>query len=118
MISWKKNELLRTVETLIAAPSCCPELREAGRRYLSAVGSADERTAADALLREIREDLCTLDQTIPFFESEAAVGIFGAERARALAAHAREIRAKGAKWCDCAACAACVKILENASELA
>ena len=33
--------------------------------------------------------------------------IFGAEKAKALAAHARDRMAKGAKWCDCPACAAC-----------
>ena len=73
--------------------------------------------AAAALLQEIREDVCTLDQTIPFFESELGAQIFGAERAEAMAAHAREIKEQGAKWCDCPACAAGVKILENASAL-
>ena len=107
-----KTELTRTVKEMIAAPSCCQELKAAGQNYLNA-----EKAAAAALLQEIREDVCTLDQTIPFFESELGAQIFGAERAEAMAAHAREIKEQGAKWCDCPACAAGVKILENASAL-
>ncbi len=112
-----KNELVETVKEMIAAPSCCQELKDAGRSYLNALGTDAEKTAAAALLQEIREDVCTLDQTIPFFESELGTQIFGAERARVMAAHAREIKAGGAKWCDCPACAAGVKILENSSVL-
>ena len=113
-----RTELIRTVEAMIAAPSCCRELKDAGQKWLAAVGTAEEKNAGAALLAEIREDVCTLDQTIPIFESEAAARIFGAEKARAMAAHAREIKASGAKWCDCAACAAGVKIMENAALLA
>lgn len=109
-----RNEMIQTVKTMITAPSCCQELKDAGQKWLDAVGTAGEAAAWNALLAEAREDVCTLEETIPFFESEEAVRIFGAEKAKALAAHARAIKAQGAKWCDCAACAACVKILENA----
>jgi len=93
-------------------------LKDAGVKYLAAIGTAEEKRARAALLAEVQEDVCTLDQTIPFFESPSAARIFGAEKAKAMAAHAREIKAKGAKWCDCPACAAGVKIMENAALLA
>ena len=109
------TELAQTVKELIAAPSCCQELREAGENYLKALDTGAEKAAAAALLQELRDDVCTLDQTIPFFESERGAQLFGAERAEAMAAHARELKARGEKWCDCPACAAGVKILENAS---
>lgn len=112
-----KNELIETVKEMVAAPSCCGELKDAGRNYLNALGTDAEKATVAALLQEIREDACTLDQTIPFFESELGTQIFGAERAKAMAAHAREIKAQGVKWCDCPACAAGVKILGNASVL-
>lgn len=112
-----KTELIKTVKEMIAAPSCCQELKTAGQNYLDALGTDAEKTAATALLRGLKEDVCTLDQTIPFFESERGAQIFGAERAKAMAAHARELKAQGAKWCDCPACSAGVKILENASAL-
>lgn len=112
-----KIELTRTVKEMIAAPSCCRELKDAGQNYLNALGTDAEKAATAALLQELKDDVSTLDQTIPFFESELGTQIFGAERARAMAAHACEIKAQGAKWCDCPACAAGVKILENASAL-
>ena len=108
-----KNGLIRTVKEMIAASSCCQELKDAGGAWLNAVGTAGEKAAAEALLAEIKDDVCTLDHTIPFFESEEAVQIFGAEQAKAMAIHARQRKASGAKWCDCPACAACVKIMEN-----
>ena len=80
-----------------------------------ALGTPGEKTAFDALLLEVKDDVCTLDHTIPFFESAEGIRIFGAEKARALAAHARERRAQGEKWCDCTACAAGVKILAHAA---
>ena len=90
-----KTELTRAVKEMIAAPSCCQELKAAGQNYLNALGTDAEKAAAAALLQEIREDVCTLDQTIPFFESELGAQIFGAERAEAMAAHAREIKEQG-----------------------
>ena len=110
-----KTELTKTVKEMIAAPSCCPELKTAGQNYLNALDTGAEKAAAAALLQELKGDVCTLDQTIPFFESERGAQIFGAEQAKTMAAHAREIKAQGAKWCDCPACAAGVKILESTS---
>ena len=109
----RKNELIQTVNTMIAAPSCCPELKTAGKKWLDAIGTAGENAAWLSLLSEVKEDVCTLEETIPFFESELGTQIFGAEKAKSLAAHAREIQARGAKWCDCSACAAGIKILDG-----
>ena len=112
-----KNELIRTVKEMIAASSCCPELKDAGAAWLDAVGTAGEKAAAKTLLAEVRDDVSTIDHTIAFFESEEAVRIFGADQAMAMAIHACELKASGAKWCDCPACAACLKIMENAAIL-
>ena len=43
--------------------------------------------------------------------------IFGAEGAAGLLAHAQELKAAGAKYCDCPACAAAAAILEKKDEL-
>ena len=51
-------------------------------------------------------------------EEKAKAAAIAAEKAKALAAHSRDRKAKGEKWCDCPACAACQKILENTSALA
>lgn len=113
-----KKELIETVRNMIAASSCCPELKSVGQKYLDAVGTAAEKDAAAELLREAKEDVSNLEHTIGFFESPLGAQIFGAEQAKAMAAHARELKAQGGKWCDCPACSACVKIISNASLLA
>ena len=112
-----KQELIQTVKEMIAAPSCCRELNDAGSKWLAAVGTVEEKSTGAALLAEIREDVSTIDHTVEFFESARAVQIFGAEQAKSLAAHARQVRASGEKWCDCAACAAALKVLANAALL-
>ena len=55
-----KNDLVQTVKDMIAAQSCCKELKAAGEKYLKAIGSAEEKTAAAELLQEIREDIATI----------------------------------------------------------
>ena len=75
-----KNELIQTVGSMIGAPSCCQELKDAGQKWLDAVGTAREQDAAAALYREIREDVSSIEHTIEFFESPAAAGIFGSAR--------------------------------------
>ena len=112
MTNMDKSEMKSTVEALLSAPSCCPELKAVAQAWLAAVGTSQEATVTAALLQEAREDLCTIEHTLGFFESPAAEKIFGAEKAKAMATHAREIQSQGAKWCDCPACAACVKLLE------
>ena len=94
------------------------ELKDAGQKWLDAAGTENAKAAADALAKEIKEDICTVDDVIGFFETADAVKLFGEETAKNVAAHAREIKSKGAKWCDCPACAAGLRILENAALLA
>ena len=112
-----KQELIETAKAMIAAPSCCQDLKTVAP-WIDAVGTAGEKAAADALLAELKEDVCTIDQVIPFFESPRAVQYFGEAKAKELAALAHKIKAEGGKWCFCEACAAGAKLLENAEAFA
>lgn len=58
-----------------------------------------------------------IDTLIGFAESEAGAQVFGADKAKDVAAHAREIKAEGAEYCDCPACAAAAAILEKKDQL-
>jgi len=113
-----KQELIETTKSLIAAPSCCQELKAVAQAWLNAVGTAGENAAAEALVAELKEDVCTIDEVIPFFESSLAVQYFGEEKAKELAALAHKVEADGGKWCFCDACAAGAKLLENAKDFA
>ena len=108
-----KEILIEKIKAMAAAPSCCAELKAAVQNYLDAVGTANEKSAAQNLLAEIAEDITTVEDLVPFAHSETAVQIFGAEGAKKFAAHADDLKASGAKYCDCGACAPGVEILNN-----
>ena len=105
------------VNDLIAAPSCCAEAKAAGQAWLDAAGTDKEAEASKALLEEVKVDITPIDGLIGFVGSDMGAKIFGEERAKAMLAHAKEIKGAGAEYCDCPACAACAAILERADEL-
>lgn len=108
-----KETLIEKAKAMAAAPSCCAELKQVTKNYLDALGTADEKVAAKNLIAEIEADITTVENLVPFAHSEHAVQIFGAEGAKKFAAHADELKASGAKYCDCGACAPAVEILDN-----
>jgi len=59
-----------------------------------------------------------VDETIGFADSELATQILGAEGAANLLQHAKDIKAKGAEFCDCDACVASKNIIDLKAEIA
>lgn len=116
-----KQETLNFVKeqtaALIAAPSCSAEAKAAAEKWLAAVSTAEEAEATKAYVAELEADIMPIDGLIAFAGSDAGVGVFGAELAKNILAHAEEIKAAGAEYCDCPACAACKAILEKKAEL-
>lgn len=102
---------------LIAAPSCSAEAKAAAEKWLAAVGTAEEKEATKAYLAELEADIMPIDGLIGFAGSEAGVGVFGAEMAKNILAHAKEIKAAGAAYCDCPACSAVKAILDKKAEM-
>ena len=101
-----KKEVLDFVtektKELIDAPTCSQEAREAAKAWLDAVGTDKEQEETKKYIAELEEDIVTVDGLIAFAESEAGAGVFG-EKAPEAAAHGREIKAAGAKYCACPA---------------
>ncbi len=108
-----QKEILEKVKEVVAAPSCCAELKAAAQAYLDAVGTAGEKDAARKLIAELEADVMPIDHVLAFFESKKGMEYFGTERAAGLAAHAREVKAAGGTYCDCPACAPGKIILDN-----
>ncbi|MBQ6758177.1 MAG: heat-shock protein Hsp90 [Selenomonadaceae bacterium] len=108
-----KQTLIEKVKAMAAAPSCCAKLKAVSATYLDAVGTPQEKSAAQSLIAEIEEDITPIDGLVAFAHSERAKEIFGAEGAKKFAAHADELKASGAKYCDCLACAPAVEIFDN-----
>ena len=103
---------------LIAAPSCSEEAKEAEKEWLAAVGTDKQAEETKKFIAEMEEDIIPIDGLIAFAESDAGAKVFGGvEKAKGVAEHGREIKAAGAKYCDCPACAAVEAILSKKEEL-
>ncbi len=105
------------ITELINAPSCCAELRELAEKWLADEGTEREAGTTEKLITELKEDVLPIDEVIAFFASPQAAEIFEAEQLKAYQKHMAEIKAEGAKYCDCPACAAGYKILEKLGAL-
>ncbi|HIY64123.1 MAG TPA: molecular chaperone Hsp90 [Candidatus Mediterraneibacter stercoripullorum] len=115
----KKEVLDYVVEKtneLKAAASCSKEAKDAADAWLAAVGTENETEETKKYIAELEEDIMPLDNLIAFAESEAGAKVFG-DNAPNVAAHAKEIKAAGAKYCDCPACAAVEAILMKKDEM-
>ena len=112
-----RNFVTEKVKAIIAAPSCCSELKEIAMDWLQASGSDHEDAASRALLHELEEDVCTIDDVLAFFESPAGAAVFGAEGAMGMAAQAREHKAAGGTHCFCPACSNGKAILDIRDQL-
>ena len=108
-----KAEVLNKVNAVINAPSCCPELKAVAEEYLASQGTEKEAEAAKALIAELEVDVQPIDAVINFFGTPLAKEKFGAEMAGNILAHAKEVKAGGGVYCDCAACAPGKEILDN-----
>ena len=102
---------------LLAATSACKEIKEAARNYLEAEGTEKETEAAKAYVAELEADIMPIDGLIAFAGSDMGAKIFGTEGAAKMLSHAEAIKAEGARYCDCPACAACEALLEKKSQI-
>ncbi|MBC8535844.1 molecular chaperone Hsp90 [Feifania hominis] len=109
----ERNFIVEKTHELIGAASCCAEAKAAAQAWLDALGTENEAQATKAYIAELEQDIGPIDGLIAFAESNEGAAHFGAEAAKNIAAHAREIKAAGAKYCDCPACAACEAILSK-----
>lgn len=102
---------------LINAFSCSKETKEAAEAWLAAVGTDAEAEETVKYIKELEMDIMPIDQLIGFAGSEAGEKVFGAEKAKEVKVHAEEIKAAGAKYCDCPACAAAEAILAKKGKI-
>lgn len=116
----KKEALTQAIEqthALMESVTCSKEAKAAAHRWLDALGTEHEVEETQRYIAELEADIVPIDTLISLAESEKGAHIFGEEKALAIAAHAKEIKAAGAKYCDCPACAAAIAILEKKADL-
>lgn len=102
---------------LMNAASCSSEAKAAAQAWLAAVGTEGEAAETKKYLNELEADIIPIDSLISFVGSEQGAQHFGADTAKNIVAHAKEIKAAGAKFCDCPACAAASDILKKKESL-
>ncbi len=97
--------------TAILSTNACAELKEAANSWLNAAGSEGEAAATATLIAELREDIAPIDGAIAFFAGDMCKQLFGEEKAADMLKHGQDIKASGAKYCDCPGCAAGLEAL-------
>ena len=111
------NEIIEKTRALIDAPTSSKETKEAAVRWLEAAGTEREKEETVSYIAELEEDIMPIDQLIGFAGSAKGEEYFGADAAKGIAAHAREIKAAGAKYCDCPACSVVEDILRKKEDM-
>lgn len=106
------EELVSEVKNLVAAPSVYSGLKDLAEKWLAAEGTAAQANLTALLRAALKEDVCTIDQVLPFFASDEAKKAFGEEQAAKMLAQGQKVKAEGGKYCFCPACTAGAKILE------
>ena len=111
------NYIAEKTRELIVAPTCSNETKEAAQAWLNAIGTESEMAETKKYIAELEEDIMPIDNLIRFAGSDNGKAYFGEENAKNIESHAKEIKANGAKYCDCPACLVVSQILEKKSEL-
>ena len=109
--------VVEKTKELMAAESCSQEAKDAAQAWLDALGTPQEGEETKKYIQELEEDVLPIEACIAFSQSEAGIQLFGAELAKMMGAHAREVKAAGGKFCDCPACVAGLAILEKKAAL-
>lgn len=104
------NFTIEKTHELINAFSCSTETKAAAQSWLDAVGTENEAAETRKYIDELEADIMPIDTLINFAQSDAGAQVFGTN-APDVASHAKEIKEKGAVYCDCPACAAVEAIL-------
>lgn len=101
------------VKAIIYADITCPELKTAAENYLKSVNTDKESNYAKVLIAEAEEDLMTNEEVIKFFSSQNGKKILGNENAERLRIHHESLIENGVKYCDCSACTAAKRLIDN-----
>lgn len=109
--------VVEKTKVLMNSSTCCHELKKAAQTWLDAIGTDQETSETKRYIEALEADIMPVDDLIHFVESSAGIQHFGEELAGNIAKHGKEIKAAGAKYCDCEACVAAECILDKKSEL-
>ena len=106
-----RDDLKAKVEAMVAAPSCCQELKDAAAAWLETYDDGNKNQAPTAaLIKALEESVSSIDDCIGFLSSDMGKQIYGDAQPAALAA-AEAKKAAGGTTCTCTACELACEIL-------
>ena len=107
------EELVAEVKNLAAAPSVYSGLKDLAEQWLAADGTAAQANLTALLRAALKEDVCTIDEVLPFLASDEAKKAFGEEAAAQMLAQGQKVKAEGGKYCFCPACTAAPSLVTS-----
>ena len=112
-----RGRLAELTEKLIAS-NANAALKEAAQKWLDTMNdrAANDQPAKD-YIAALEQGVATIDELTAFVNSDKAKEIFG-DKVGDMQAHAAELKASGAKYCDCEACKLALEILKDKDYLA
>ena len=111
------TQVTQLVQALLDAPSSNQTVKEFAQSWIDAEGTPKQEELTKQLVSVAEQNIALIDETIGFAGSELATQILGEEGAANLLQHAKDIKAEGAEFCDCAACAAAKNIIDLKAEI-
>ena len=111
------TQLTQLVQALLDAPTSNETVKEFAQSWINAEGTPKQEELTKQLVSVAEQNIALIDETIGFADSELATQILGAEGAANLLQHAKDIKAQGAEFCDCAACVAAKNIIDLKAEI-
>ena len=111
------TQLTQLVQALLDAPTSNETVKEFAQSWINAEGTPKQEELTKELVSVAEQNIALIDETIGFAGSELATQILGTESAANLLQHAKDIKAEGAKFCDCDACVAAKNIIDLKAEI-
>ena len=111
------TQLTQLVQALLDAPKSNPTVKEFAQSWINAEGKPEQEELTKQLVSIAEQNIALIDETIGFAGSERATQSLGEEGAAKLLQHAKDIKAEGAKFCDCQACVAAKNIIDLKAEI-
>ncbi len=113
-----RTRLAEKTRALIEVPHAYQPLKDAAQKWLDTMedGQANAEATRE-YVKLLEESIMPVDACIAFISSPEADKVFG-DKKGAMLAHAQELKASGAKFCDCDACKLVADILAEKDYLA
>lgn len=111
-----KDFVKEMVGEILAAPSCCEPLKEAGEKLLAAEGKDTEAELTKEFIAELEKDVQPIEDSIAFFKSDFGKQVLG-DQVGPMIESFEKAQAEGEKTCLCPACQAGAALLARKSEI-